>query len=327
MGGGMANGEPDYSAYTYDPAARAAATDALKPYGLSPLSPDQVNPNALLPNTGFFGRHPNLSSRLEGAIFGGAATQGSNTWGEGISNVFSGLINGQQNRRSMINRQFEAPFQQARGLESLYDLQQKRKDQDAMIDYHKAMVGVAQNKPAPPIQGISKTDSAYREYNQDTGKWELKENPYYDPNEARKAGQTEIERMYEGIKGPPPKPGTPSKTKGKDTSQEYYEGMAKFYRTQSASKAYGNAAAQDQAHFDSGAKEDPQDKSNREYQGKMQSFIKSQNKRSFWASQTPPINIGDEPAKQAWYKKNYPKGGSSPNEYNYDPAKGLVPAN
>src|SRR6185312_4507957 len=44
--------EQNYSQYTFDPAARQAATSALQPYGLSPLSPQQASPYAFLPNSG-----------------------------------------------------------------------------------------------------------------------------------------------------------------------------------------------------------------------------------------------------------------------------------
>lgn len=133
LGGDMA--EPDYSGFTYDPAAHAAASKFLGQYGLSPLEPSQVNPNAFLPNTGFFGRHPKLAAGLEGATFGAAATKGADTWGEGISNVAGGMLEGRAARQGMINRQFARPFNEGRMLEGLEDLAQKRELQSMDIEH------------------------------------------------------------------------------------------------------------------------------------------------------------------------------------------------
>lgn len=123
---GQQSQQPDYSAFTYDPQARAAAQSYLGQYGLSPVSPQNVKPNAVLPNSGFFGAHPRLSGMLEGGLFGAAATRDSATWGEGISNVAGGLLEGRMAKEGMVNRQFARPFQAAGMLEHLEDLKQTR---------------------------------------------------------------------------------------------------------------------------------------------------------------------------------------------------------
>src|SRR5580704_10748051 len=64
--------EGDLSQFTYDPSAHAAATSA----GINPLSPSQVNPNAFLPNTGFFGAHHRIAGAIEGGLLGAAGAQG-----------------------------------------------------------------------------------------------------------------------------------------------------------------------------------------------------------------------------------------------------------
>src|SRR5580765_5058232 len=66
------SGEPDYSQFTYDPVMRQRAIAA----GVSPLEANQVKQNAVLPNTGFFGNHPRLSSAIEGGMFGALSAHG-----------------------------------------------------------------------------------------------------------------------------------------------------------------------------------------------------------------------------------------------------------
>lgn len=323
--GGMGS-EPDYSAYTYDPAARAQAAKALSPYGLSPLAPEDVKQNALLPNTGFFGNHPRLSSAIEGGIFGGASTQGSNTWGEGISNVFQGLIHGQQARRGMLNQQFEAPFKQAQGLEGLYDLQQKREDQAAMIKYHQGMLEHQGDKPDPMPHALGREVPSYLQWNDKDRKYDNVPNPNYDPKAERRAGQTENERIFEGMRGAPPETGTPGKKKGMDTRQEYYQNMGNWIQGREESTAAGKRHATNQADLNDDVRQTQTDKNNRQYNDKMAGFIKSQ-KRSFWAGKQ--IRPDDVESQKAWYQKNFPSGAGGsfdqPGEYTFVPGKGLQP--
>lgn len=183
MGGGVDN-SPDYSQFTYDPSANAAATQALSPYGLHPLEASQVNPNAILPNSGFFGAHPNLSRMIEGGIFGAANTQGSNTIGEGISNVAQSMISGPQQRNAMLERQFQAPFQQASMLEGMRDKQQKYALNDSEIKYRQAQMDRwTQDKPLHPITPVGATNSSYATYDSE-GNPTLHPNPYFDPKQA-----------------------------------------------------------------------------------------------------------------------------------------------
>lgn len=128
----MAN-EPDYSAFTYDPAAHAAAQKYLGQFGLSPLEANQVKQNQLLPNTGFFGNHPQLSRALEGAAFAGMAAHGGNTPGESIQGALSGWLGGNRLRQGMYNQQFARPFEAAGMLEGMQDATQRRELQGAQI--------------------------------------------------------------------------------------------------------------------------------------------------------------------------------------------------
>ena len=104
---GMAN-EPDYSQFTYDPVMRQRAIAA----GVNPLEANQVHQNVFLPNTGFFGRHPNLSRALEGGMFAAASTPSSGgiaSAGENISNALEGMIGGERARQGLYRQQFARP--------------------------------------------------------------------------------------------------------------------------------------------------------------------------------------------------------------------------
>jgi hypothetical protein len=75
---------------------------------------------------------------LEGGVFEAAATRGSDTIGEGISNVAGGILEGQLARKGMIARQFAQPFQDAMTLERLEDLKQTRELHAADIEHLRA---------------------------------------------------------------------------------------------------------------------------------------------------------------------------------------------
>lgn len=125
---GMVN-QPDYSGFTYDPVMRQQAIDA----GVQPLEASQVKQNVILPNTGFFGRHPRLAEALEGGLLSAAASHGGETTGESIQGVIEGLIGGKRIREGLYRQQFARPFEQAGALEGLRDMQQRRELQAAQI--------------------------------------------------------------------------------------------------------------------------------------------------------------------------------------------------
>lgn len=169
MSGSM--NEPDYSAASFDPEAKAAADKALSPYGLHPLDPSQVQHNALLPNTGFFGRHTRLAGGIEGALFAAANTRPSNTPGEGISNAAQGLLAGTMQRRGMLNRQFEAPFRQASMMEQLRDMHQKGDLQESEIQHYRAMDEHLKNADDQKAQYDNDRIAATRPVPDATGTW------------------------------------------------------------------------------------------------------------------------------------------------------------
>jgi hypothetical protein len=125
--------EPDYSQFTFDPAAHAQAQQYLSQYGLSPLEANQVKQNTVLPNSGFFGNHPRLSAALEGGMFGALASHGGETPGESIQGALEGLVGGQRMRQGLYNQQFARPFEAAGMMEQMQDMSQKRQLQGAQI--------------------------------------------------------------------------------------------------------------------------------------------------------------------------------------------------
>lgn len=174
----MAN-EPDYSQFTFDPAMRQQAIAA----GVVPLEASQVQRNVLLPNTGFFGRHPALSGALEGAIFGGAAAHGGETPGESIQGALEGMIGSKRIREGMYRQQFARPFEAAGMLEGLQDLRQKRDFQEAEIQHLRAE-NQKLGRPDHDMRTIGTAgpqDKYIPIFNQETGKLETQPNPNYDP--------------------------------------------------------------------------------------------------------------------------------------------------
>lgn len=123
--------QPDYSQFTYDPAMRQQAIAA----GVHPLEASQVQRNAILPNTGFFGAHPRLSGALEGGIFGALASHGGDTPGESIQGALEGLVGGQRIRQGMLRQQFARPFESNEMLEHLRDMQANRLFREAQVKH------------------------------------------------------------------------------------------------------------------------------------------------------------------------------------------------
>jgi hypothetical protein len=115
-----------------NPEFREKANSLLSPYGLR--LPEYQGPNVILPNSGFFGNHPKISAALEGAMFGAAYTQPSETVGEGISNVIRGaFFEGPAAKRQMEASRYMAPFNAAKQMEQLSDMQGQRQLRDAQI--------------------------------------------------------------------------------------------------------------------------------------------------------------------------------------------------
>ena len=240
MGGGN-----DMSAFTYNPQMRAQA-QAL---GVNPLSPEQVNPNAVLPNSGFFGAHPRFAQALEGGLFGAANTRGAETWGEGISNIAQGLIQGRAQRANIINRQFEAPFAQAEQMGRLKEMQSTNELHEAMIQHYRAQ---SEHMKAQDELGQDKLDETrpypipgvgYAQLNPATRQWEMhpvsqekpeKESEWTDYRDARVAKGVSVEQAakeYANLHTPKP-PAPPTQYGGSYVDKK---GVTRFYVPQSGS--------------------------------------------------------------------------------------------
>lgn len=132
----------DFTQVMRSQAARQQANDMLGQYGLS--LPEDINPNAFLPNSGFFGRHQKLAAMLEGGVLGGIHGAENGT-------IMGGVAGGLQalgDRRNAVNAQLAAPFgmwQQMANMEkestqiddmrALAD-ERRRKAQDPMSKFY-----------------------------------------------------------------------------------------------------------------------------------------------------------------------------------------------
>lgn len=278
-------GASDYSSYTFDPEARAQAQKQLAPYGQQPLAPEQVQNNTILPNSGFFGRHPRLSSAIEGGMYGSAMTRGSDTWGEGISNVMQGLIGGQAARKAAYDRQFEAPFDAARGMANLMDQSQKRDLQSAEIEHYRALNQKMQNTPDPKPSPVPATDSSYFTTD-DKGNWVQKENPYFDPKQAATAkalGPNNHLAPYFKIANVDPAVATPADWKRANAA--YIQDQSRISGARAAGGDAGHAPKTDQE------RQDKLDDAKRKFLGDK--------KPSFW------LRNGIDPNDQAKQSKFY----------------------
>jgi len=128
MMGGLLGGNQDMNAYN-DPAFHEQANKLLANYGLS--LPQSVGPNAILPNSGFFGNHPRLSGGIEGAMLGFMNTpETTGGTGQGITNALRGALGGMAEKRQLLAQRMMQPFAQAGQLEQMQQ----------MIDRHQASI-------------------------------------------------------------------------------------------------------------------------------------------------------------------------------------------
>lgn len=196
--------EPDYSRFTTDPTAHAAATAALAPYGLAPLEANQVKQNTLLPNTGFFGNHPRLASALEGAVYGAAASHGGETPGQSIQGALEGMIGGQRIQQGRRLQQYARPFEAAGMMEQLQDMHQKRDLQEAEIQHYRVL-NQKLGRPDHDMRAMGNAgpqDKFIPTYDNTTGVFKNIPNPNYDASLVaathRQAGAgTDFDRLVE----------------------------------------------------------------------------------------------------------------------------------
>lgn len=119
-----------------------AVQQLLGQYGLTPESlHDTVanaSPNMFITNQSAYDKHPVLAGMLERGLEGAAFTHGSNTIGEGISNVAQGVLNAQAARADKYNNQLMMPFAQAKEVQDLQAGSMKNKLEEAQARYDQA---------------------------------------------------------------------------------------------------------------------------------------------------------------------------------------------
>lgn len=264
---------PDYSAYTYDPQMRAMAQAS----GVNPLAPDQVNPNAMFPNRGFFGNHPRLTSGLEGAIFGAAATQPGQTIGENISNVARGMIEGPQMKSALVRRQFEAPFQNAMMMENLRDMQGKRALNDSEIQFRHAQIN----------RFSDETDLAQQRIAMQQEQGDLKNVIAQERAENASlrggASMSDVRRAYEASHGPEPPAGGPKNKDGRTNQEAWGDGFYNYQIGKGVAIAGGGQHARNQTDLKDDVKTPASQKESDAKTKRMEDFMSKHSKDySFW---------------------------------------------
>jgi hypothetical protein len=120
-----------------------AVQELLGKYGITSdqlqNTADNASPNLFMTSPGFNQRHPMLSRGIEGALEGAAFTRGSQTWGEGISNVAQGLLAGHQAQADKYNNQLMMPFAQANQVAQLQNVANEQKFREAQANRDEAL--------------------------------------------------------------------------------------------------------------------------------------------------------------------------------------------
>lgn len=111
-------------------------------YGISPEDLHQTvanaNPNLFVNDPNAFDKHPVLSNLLERGLEGLAFTKGSNTVGEGLSNVAQGLANAQAARSDKYNNMLMMPFAQAKQVADLHNAALEEQAKISQMQYERA---------------------------------------------------------------------------------------------------------------------------------------------------------------------------------------------
>lgn len=308
-------GGADLSGFTYDPMLRQQAEN----YGVHPLDPSQVHPNAFL-NSPFFNRHPGLSSRLEGGIMGAAMTHGGATIGDNISSVAQSIMGVPGARHAMWEQQFAQPFQAQQTLETLHGQQQQNDLRQAQIDNYKDMADHRGDQDEIARLRADNTHQQFQDkldatrpyspdggrsvftYDSDAGKWNQSKNTDYVPKYADKMPSGMM--PYYKAKGVDPETATPAQ------HQSILNAYQKDQERLAGSKAYASANGRIQAGLDQDTTATNTDKANAKadtdfkrdtnrYNNRMGSFIDKQ-PPSFWRRNK--IDPRDPTAKQKWYQ-------------------------
>jgi hypothetical protein len=143
--------------------------DLLQHFGVHPQQ--EIDPHLFIHNAQAWANHPVMSGVLEGLLSGAANTKGSDTLGEGISNVAQGLAATHDQQIQHINAQLQMPYQQAMTVASLQDQAGKQSLQEAQqkeavsrAHYYDDVLDARQQQTQTTVQG--RTDVANVKANQ-----------------------------------------------------------------------------------------------------------------------------------------------------------------
>jgi hypothetical protein len=146
-----------------------AANVFLQQYGMQEPTQDQINPYLFFGNTGFMGNHPGIARAIDNGLSGLAFTQGSRTWGEGLSNVAQGILASRGAHIQNYVNQYTRPLQMAGELQGLQQGAANLEKTKAETTYY-GDKAAATRPVIDPWSGVSYTFDAA------AGKW-VKEGP------------------------------------------------------------------------------------------------------------------------------------------------------
>lgn len=136
----------------------------LQQYGMQEPTPDQINPYLFFGNTGAMANHPGIASAIDNGLSGLAFTQGSRTWGEGMSNVAQGILGSRQAHVQNYVNQYMRPLQMAGQLQEMQGTQAKIGLENAQAGYYNDKIEATRPVIDPWSGRVSTFDKAQ-------GKW------------------------------------------------------------------------------------------------------------------------------------------------------------
>lgn len=135
--GGVPSGMPtEPGAMSPDVQNNPTVMDLLQHFGVHPQQ--EIDPGLFIHNAHAWAAHPVMSGVLDGLLGGLANTKGSDTVGEGLSNVAQGLAATHDQQVQHVNAQLQMPYQQAMTVASLQDAKQKQELQASTEQYNQS---------------------------------------------------------------------------------------------------------------------------------------------------------------------------------------------
>lgn len=159
--GGAPSGMPtEPGAMSPDVQNNPTVMDLLQHFGVHPQQ--EIDPGLFIHNAHAWAAHPVMSGVLDGLLGGLANTKGSDTVGEGLSNVAQGLEATHDQKVAHVNAQLQMPYQQAMTVASLQDQVGKQSLQEAQMRHDNSMSDYY-DSILPARQKVAETNVAGRE--------------------------------------------------------------------------------------------------------------------------------------------------------------------